>query len=388
MVKNKLILTIISFTAICFSLTGKQYNGTVIPLDVSTSSHGTDMAFYGYISRVARLGQIIYPPLLDGKGNILSARDGNIVLGINTRYFLAQVSATAADVQNDIVQFKIAECDIKRYKSLYRSNAVSQESYENMITSFYNGYYSYTNDIATTKMNQGFVDACMNYAPFEGYVSNVYVIEGDAVWQNIIEITQLNPIGIQVNMNREEARLIGSTDPVKIVLPNGYTQGVFSADNMLNDNGILFFTENYPVLKRYELIPDDGISVYRNLMPVINFNIDSEEISLAVHLDSLNKDGNGYYVWKGLGQKTMDPDHGIDSKFKIQKVYVKPSGLKRSVFGYDHFAELEDAGTLELNDITIIDAEDDLKDGQEIYFADQRYLLMPGDQVKVIVGEQ
>jgi hypothetical protein len=213
------------------------------------------------------------------------------------------------------------------------------------------------------------------------------VIEGDAAWQNIVETTQLNPIGIEVKMDRGKAREIGiGTQATIIPLNTNIPQGIFSADSMLTDNGIMFFTENYPVLNKSELIPEDGIVVYRNCMPVIKFYIDSDANTLAVHKDSLKHDSKGDFVWKGKDQKTMQFNKGIDPKFKIEKVYVKLSGLYRPIAGYDEFAALEDSGSLELNDITLLNGANDLKDGQEVYFPDQRYLMMPGDEVKVIIG--
>lgn len=187
-------------------------------------------------------------------------------------------------------------------------------------------------------------------------------------------------------MSREEAKKIKSTNKVKVIPVNcSNSQGIYTKNTILTNDGLMFITDNFPILNKTETIPDDDLEVYRNCMPVINFNIDSEELALAVHMDCLREDKDGFYVWKALGQKTLSPDHGIDPKFKIKKIYVKPSGLHRAIAGYDKYAELSDSGGLELYDITLINPSENLKDEQEIYFPDQRYLLMPGDSVKVII---
>lgn len=380
-----IILGLLLFPAL---MTAQEYTGIVVPLDVSTYAEGTDAPFYGYIGRVARLGQIIKPPVLDSKGNFTALKEGNIVLEMNKKYFEAQVYGSEAAVRDSIIQLKLAEINYRRYMTLYKENAASQEQLENTMNTYCNDYYTYYSNLAALAMNEAFLEDCTDYAPYEGLISNVYVIEGDATWQNIVETTQLNPIGVEIKIDREEAKKIGIGTQVKIIpLNTNIPQGIFSMDSMLTDKGILFFTENYPVLNKSELIPEDGIPVYRNCMPVIKFYIDSDAQTLAVHKDSVKHDSGGSYVWKAQGQKTMQADRGIDPKFKIEKVYVKLNGLRRSIAGYDEFAALEDAGTLELNDITLLIGADELKNGQEVYFPDQRYLLMPGDEVKVIIGD-
>ncbi len=83
--------------------------------------------------------------------------------------------------------------------------------------------------------------------------------------------------------------------------------------------------------------------------------------------------------------RTMIPGEGIDNTFKIKKVYIKLAGLNRLNTGFITLEALSDPGKLKLFDVVLNNPPADLKEGELIYFPQERYVLMPGDQVKVVI---
>ena len=84
-------------------------------------------------------------------------------------------------------------------------------------------------------------------------------------------------------------------------------------------------------------------------------------------------------------------DKGIDTQFQIEKIYVTPADMIRYHTGYTKIVALKDSGKLELNDLVLNNPPSTklvtLKDGDTVYYPPQAYLMMPGDEVRVVIGD-
>lgn len=365
----------------------QEYTGTVVPIATLPYQAGTNESFYGTLSYIAREGQILNPQVVDSKGNVI--KEGDAILKLDTRFWDAMVLQAQAALINAQEQVELTKVEYLRYQTLSQTKAESVEQFQDAEVAYQNALNNYWQADATLSMNKAIVEACNDYAPFEGIVTGVSYCTGPlAGWPLTATITQLNPIGINIKMSREEARNIGMNTPVQIIPLNSNTaQGIFNGYSILTPDGITFITENYPVMEGSNVIKDDSLTVLRNWSSANKFYLDSNSDVIGAPVGSLVQDGDKTFVWRGKGQKTMQTDKGIDNVFPIEKVFIKPDDLYRTTDNFETIVALKDKGALEINDVLLVNPPKDLKDGQIIVYPEESYLLMPGDQIKVIVSK-
>ena len=386
---NKFFLITISFAfififAVNIYAEKQVYEGKVVSLVVETISSGSDAYFYGTVERVARLGLIVQPPIVDMEGNVVEK--GTVVMQQGTRYWKDIVIGNKADIVAAKQNLKTATENYERYKRLSPIGATSIQEFQQCEKAYYNALGEYEKSLATLKFNQRVLDTRTQYAPFEGIVSKVLYIMGRAAGNpQTVEVTQLNPIGIKVLMPREQANNINSNTPVTVYCPStGKEFGVFNGSSVLVEDGIVFVTENFPL--GFDI--NDKTVVAGDCFSAVNFYIGrSYDKSLGVPLKSLYSDGKDYYVWKAENGRFLEPGAGIDSLLKFRKEKVVPGDFERLYAGFGSIRILKDSGDLELNDIVLTRVPKGLEEGQEVRFIPERYVFMPNEVVKVVIGE-
>jgi len=352
-----------------------EYTGTVTSLLVSQYKTGSDAYYYGSIIYVAGLGEITRPGIRDSKGKIV--RKGTMLYSLNLRYWQQQLEGSKELLTAGKMMLKETLENFKRYQVLVKPGATSEEIYENYFSLLSSSYDSYLNDEASYMENQEFLKASYQVASFEGIVDQVLYNQG-LTSENAaaLEVTMLNPIGITVKMPRSKARQIGINTPVKVIpSSSGEPQGIYYGYSMLTPDGITFVTANAPLYT-----PDSkGLRAIRNVVSVTKFYIDLFYDTLAVSDQSVLKDKKGEFVWK--------VNHIQGSQFKLEKVYIKTLDMYRLKNGAIRLQALAETAGLKLNDLVVNNPAKDLKDGEMICIPQPKYLLMPGDQVKVIIGK-
>lgn len=93
------------------------------------------------------------------------------------------------------------------------------------------------------------------------------------------------------------------------------------------------------------------------------------------------------FSYGGKNQQDLVPGKGLERIFTVEKVYINPGDLLRRADSFDDVQALKDSGMLQLNDIVLYDAPKDLQEGDKVLFPLNSYILMPGDQVKVVIGK-
>ena len=386
---KKCLCTVILITVLLGTVTAfgsQSYTGVVTPSGTSTYAYITFTDIYGNYAYIARPGQIIKPQITDIKGDVV--KDGTLVLQQDMRYWIAVLDQYKSMYLQSLQNLKLTQVESKRFEKMFKTKACSLGEWQNAQNSYYNAIIANANAKAAYEQYKFQTYCYTDVAPFEGIVTKNMAVIGQLIsGAPAVAVSQLNPIGINVKMDREAAKSIGNNTPVKIY-PMGLDkpQGIIYGSSVLTDDGIMFITENYPVVKGTEVIPDKTDPVAIDWFPVRRFLIDGDPSILSVARSSLVKEGDKYYVWKAKGQKTMDPNKAIDNYFQIEKVYVVPEDMMRTVDNFEKKVALKDKGTLELYDITMANPDKDLKDGQTVLYPEGSYLLMPGDQVKVEVG--
>jgi len=83
----------------------------------------------------------------------------------------------------------------------------------------------------------------------------------------------------------------------------------------------------------------------------------------------------------------MIPGKGIKNIFTASKVYVTPANLFKNGGGNIVVQALKNKGSLMLYDVVLVNAPKDLQKKDKLFFPLNRYILMPGEKIKVVVGK-
>jgi len=370
------------------AMAAKEYVGTVTPTATSSYAEWTCAPIiYGNLGYIARPGQLIKPPVKDSKGNVI--KQGDMLLQFDMRYWNAQIAAFKAVMDQCKDNDVLAWTDSVRFKDLAKTNADSLMAYWQMEATYLGDLSAYGAAVSNYDEMVAQVSRYTDIAPCEGIVTSVTAELGPIGGNSpVIFIAQLNPIGVKIKLSRDEAKAIGNNTPVQIIpLNSDKPQGIIYGSTLLTDDGIEFVTENYPVIEGTTLIQDDTLPVLRNWAYVKKFYIDKNPEVLGIASSALNEEGDKYFVWRAKGQKTMQTDKPVEHIFNIEKVYVVPAEIYRSTETYERIVALKDKGTLEMYDLVLARTASGLTDGQKVVYPEDSYLLMPGDQVKVIVGK-
>jgi hypothetical protein len=388
--RNKLLILnsfiiILSFLLFCHSVySSKIYEGKVVTLVKNKLTSGTYFAYWGMLRNTARFGSIIKPQITNKNGDIIDK--GSVIIQLETTYWKAMVDNSKAAVEAAKQDLLTAEENYRRYKNLSPTGATSLKIYQYMRATYYTALGNYQGAKADLMESKRVLEACTHIAPFEGIVDKVLFSRGYVAGNPAtVEVSQLNPIGIQLSLTRDEANTITSDTPISISTGNSNNQpvGVYNGYSILNNEGIILLTKNYPLIDGKV----NSIKV-RECYPVIKFYTnETPDNHLGVPIDTLKKDKTGYFVWRAKDRKMMQSGRGMEPTFKVEKVYVVPGNFKRLYKGFTFMRILKEPGKLEICDVLLSKPPGNLKAGDWVTLLPERYILMPGDRVKVVLGD-
>ena len=109
---------------------------------------------------------------------------------------------------------------------------------------------------------------------------------------------------------------------------------------------------------------------------------------MSIPVNSIRKDDKGFYAWTAENRKFLMPAKGLNPIFNVRKAYVVPGELRKFTGLELEMNSLKDPGILELNDLVLTEVPKKLKNGDRVELVQQRYRFMPGDSVKVVIGNQ
>jgi hypothetical protein len=297
------------------------------------------------------------------------------------QYWKGMVVTANGELIAAIKNLQIAKDNYNRYRKLYPTGAAPVRTFQEMRATFYEAVGHYESAKANLYEQKDIYEKCTHISPIEGVVDKIYYSRGILVDNpKVLQLEQLNPIGIKVEMSANETEKITPMTSVSIYLKgNEEPFGIYNGYTLFCDDGIIFTTRNTP--KRYA-----NIQQIADFFPILNFNIGSGQPNkLGIATPALHKDKNGYYVWKAVNRKIMQPGKGLEPIFKIKKTYITPGKLIRLYNGITNMQILDNPGALELYDIAVTAPYANLKDGDTVTLPPERYILMPGDKVKVVI---
>ncbi|HJO95161.1 MAG TPA: hypothetical protein QF753_17325 [Victivallales bacterium] len=381
-------IIIASFTLVLPLYAAQEYIGKVVPIVDEALSTSTGAYSRGWVDYTARFGSIITGTVYNSDGKIIIP--GTILIDGKSKTWEPYVQA-------DIIQLAAAKKiknlsydDYKRDKWLSQKAAISKQQFINAKSNLEAAIGNYENDITNLEEGKISVSLLTTRAVFEGMVTSITQASGsDVNGAPVVSVIQLNPIGIKIDMPVKEQIKITHSTPIKVYLKGmNKPLGTSHVYSLMTTKGILLCTFNYPVLKKNTVLKESETPVLREWQALVRFNINSgSENILSIPLNAIKKDNKGTYVWKAKGQKVMQTDKGIDYTFPIQKIYIQPGNMIRYQSGFSKVVSLESKGNLELYDLVLNNPPPDLKDGETVIYPQQAYLMMPGDELRVVIGE-
>ena len=367
----------------------RVYKGTATPFSVLTINMGFNDEFRGIVEWTLQSGTFFNGPVFDINGKII--KKGDLLIKMKTEYRAANVANAIAGVEYAKVVLDDVTETLSRYKRLMGTNAISKATFQEAKTKYLEAQSALNQAKIHLILTKVMLNLCEYRAKFDGVVTKVFFPGGFLAGEvPVMEVAQLFPMGIDVKMTREEASAVNANTPIIIYPVNSDKPlGIQHGFSTLTDTGIKIKVNNY-------LIVPERLKKYSKEHPVINtissvipFNFEKQsELEYAVSKQVISKDNKGYFVWCAVGQKNGIAGKAIDEIFAVKKVYIKLGDEMKYTEPDIAFIELEKNNDLELNDVLVPPNElpENFKDGSMVCFYRKRYLFMPGDPVKVVIG--
>ncbi len=366
----------------------QSYDGVATPIVSTTIRFGYNGAFRGFISRVARPGAILRGPVLDMNNRVVEP--GDILVQMKTDYWQSQVKEKLASLKSAEATLKNTQASYLRYKALSGKNATSEEAFQQAEADYFAAIGAKEAAESDIELARVMLECCTFQTPFDAVVDQVYFPSGLCAGElDIVRISQLSPMGIKVKMDRSTALGVTMETPISVFPCNsGEPVGVFHCASYLLPDGIMILVDNVPLPTPAD--PDqNGKSIplcRASVVMTYQFSGGDRKSRMMVPMDSIGKDDQGYFVWRGIGQRE-NQIKGVSPVFPVEKVRIIPDDLKTELNASIQFRMLKDPGSLKEADIVLLNPPAGLKDKQQVCVQPPRYRFMPGDPVEVRIGE-
>jgi hypothetical protein len=386
-VKCLIIIVFISSSLPLLSSTEYTYEGKVIEIteEEETGWNAKDLKTSSYLkfpdSNSKWITWIIQPGVFVKEGTKLVESDHT--------YKILNLEIAKKEKKLKQIILEQTKTDMERYQKLLKTSTVSEKAKEEAEKTYYTALENYK--LAEQNLIHADTDLvfCDIGAPYDCYVDKVYLKPKSVcdIDYPIMKLIRLSPLYVDVKMDRSLAKKIYDRKIGVSVFPMGSTKpvGVYSEKIVITEDGVRLPVKNYIIddfnKKNMPLIHEvEYVSAFESDDP----NIKTDELGILEN--SLYKDSKGTYVWKAVGQKASQPGKTIDETFPVEKIYVDKTDVKRE--GIDgKLCKITNADKLDINDILIKHAPEELKDGDKVMYKRQSCLFWPEDTVKVVLNK-
>lgn len=364
------------------------YDGVATPVVSTTIRSGYNGAFRGVISHVARPGAILRGAVLDMENRVVEP--GDILVRMKTDYWQNQLKEKLANLKSAEATLKNTQASYVRYKALSGKNATSEEAFQKAEADYFAAIGAREAAESDIELARVMLECCTFPTPFDAVVDQVFFPAGLCAGElDIVRISQLSPMGIKVKMDRATALILTMETPVAVYPCNGDKPvGIFHGASYLLPDGIMFLVDNVPLPAPAG--PDQNgkpVPLCRaSTVMSYQFSGGNRPNAMMVPADSIGKDDQGYFVWRGIGQRENQVK-GVSPVFAVEKVRIVPDDLKTELNASILFRMLKDPGALKESEVVLLKPPADLQDKQQVCIQPPRYRFMPGDPVEVRIGE-
>ncbi len=372
----------------------QEFDAVATPVCTLTVTMGFNDDYRGFVTYTPPAGTFFKGPTLDTEGNVVE--EGDLLIQMATIYRQADVDNAKANIAKDEAILAEKKEVYLRDKKLNETHSVSLQAYQAANSDYLQAEAQLKADKANLILKQRILELCQYRAQFDGIVNKIIFPAGYTGGERpIMEVSQLFPMGINIKMPRALADQIKVDTPITVYPVNSNEKiGAIHGYAKLTDNGVQLVVNNFPSTPEY--VTEDGkklkvVYEFDTVMPFDFINQDDKNKVLAINEACINKDSKGgYYLWKAVGEKNGQPGKGVSKVIQVKKVEITPGNEVKRISPSVKYINLKDADGLEPYDMVLRDKVSDLNDNDSVYFCyeQERYLFMPGDPVKVIIGGQ
>ncbi|MGD8354996.1 MAG: HlyD family efflux transporter periplasmic adaptor subunit [Methyloceanibacter sp.] len=231
------------------------------------------------------------------------------------------------------------------------------------------------------------------YSPFKGQISKVHVIPGGYVkrGQPVMTVQMMDPIKVQVAVSAETDRGINYNDILKIYTDDASEpiDGWVHHKDAVADASTRTFMVTLLVRNRQVEVdaPESQAAekIYRidDIWDIVSESGDGKP-PYFVNEAILHEDADGYFVWKAEGLTLPDLKGSFDPVFTVKKVRVRMGERRMPFLEIWTFREVADLGGLDpAKDLLASRLPPETKEGDHIFLSRKRWLLRPGELVRV-----
>lgn len=334
----------------------------------------------------------------------------------------ARIQAAQADE-------KLAQLELNRLKRLLQTNSTAQSQVDQADASLATA----TAQVATLQANleakrselrsaesqirqaeQSLAEArrdladCSLYSSFRGQSAQVHVVPGSVVTNGapVVTVQMMDPMKVEVEVSSDVSRSLQHGDTLElqatdvhgddVALPGFVYMTDPVADPQTRTFTVTFLTRNQ---KLRMPVPDElaGQPIARtsDVMPLNLDFIDSGR-SLLVEERSIHRDDAGAFVWRVLNRRFREVSLGASPILQVEKVRVTPGDLSIPYLGNWTFVPITFAEGVEFDvnkdmvagELFVDDGDAESWEGDRILFDQDRWLLRPGDLVRVNLGSE
>jgi hypothetical protein len=388
--KNIKIFSIVIFSVFtaCSIFASETYTGTIVSIIKNSKiTIGSNSAFNGVLSYVAQVGSIVKPEIKNLNNKIVSLGDPVVVMEVN--YWKQNVISAKAALTAAKVDLESAKAQHERDKLLVKTHSVSVEAFEISQSAYYDSRQKIALANATLIQAIAVYNACLYTVPYPAIIDKVLLPTGPAIGQpKVVVLSQLAPIFVALKMSRQAADNIKIDTPVTVYpLRGGKEVGVLHGFSKLTLDGINFIVDNYPVNHGYVTVDNKKVLVVDKIETILSIETQDKNQMLGLSVKAFYHDSKGTYVWKLKGVKNMLAGKGVPEVATVQKVYVKEGDYEVNIAGSLRIKSIYNNPKLQKLDAILSSVPGVLKDGDSVFLSEPRYIFMPGDQVKVVVGK-
>lgn len=393
---RRVVATFIASIALLYGVANAQdvrpsssYEAVAMPLISTTIKFGYNDAYRGIVTYVAPPGTILRGTTYDIEGQVVEL--GDVLVHMETDYRQSVVEEKQAFLKSAEAMLKNALDNYNRHGKLIKTDVISMQLYQQSEAAYLAAIGSKEAMEAELHLAVIMRDACTFRAPFEAIVDKVFFPAGLCAGElDIVRISQLSPMGILVKMDREKALEISAGTPVSVYPGNSPGSiGVIHGAIQLVDGGVMLQVANQPMPPPAEA-NEGGIQLpvcnYSSVLPVHSGKEIGGDKWLRIPSTALFSDSQGVFIWRAIGQRDMQAGKGMNKTFNVEKLYLsaKP-GLPDDLCAKSIVIRKE--GPLGIFDVVLTgQIPASLKNGDKVCGHKPRYLLMPGDPVKVVIG--
>lgn len=378
----------------------------------------------GRVRKIVEPGIDIEGRTYDETGTLLT--DGTILAELDReRYLIAKKQAqTAADAARTELEevipqmlaeaeavLSLADKELARYRNLVSTQSASQQQLDvadtaqkaatakvAQVRAMQATKASLVNTaLATVEQAEVNIGDCELRSPFTGQIARVHVIPGGYALpgQPVITVQMMDPMKIQVAVSPGIDKQINFNDRVRV--------HVSDSDEPLE--GYVYLKDTYadPATRTYLItllvrnhktttgVPDElrgqPVATASKLWTLLPEKMGVEG-NFYIEVNALQKDEQGYFVWKVDGLTAEQLYEAYDPVLKVTKVHVVPGDGRVPALQVFTFRELVDIGDLDPKTDVIVGATTGAVTDGRVIMTQERWRLRPGDLAEVALRSE